>query len=77
MAYQEEELQMKRRQEFRTPTGKLIGYTEADSIGRLIGRTATGRMVGSYDPRSDITRTPTGTVYGRGNVLPVLIQMAN
>jgi len=68
---------MANRQELRTPTGKLIGYIESDSMGRLTGRTATGRLVGSYDPKSDITRTPTGSAYGKGNMLPVLIQMAH
>lgn len=68
---------MPNRQEIRTPTGTLIGYIESDSTGRLTGRTATGRNVGSYDPKSDLTRTPTGAVYGKGNVLPVLIHMAS
>lgn len=68
---------MAHRQELRTPTGTLIGYIESDSSGRLIGRTATGRTVGSYDPKSDVTRTPTGATYGRGNMLSVLIHMAH
>jgi len=68
---------MANRQELRTPTGKLIGYIESDSTGRLTGRTATGRAVGSYDPKSDITRTPTGAVYGKGNMLSALIQIAH
>jgi hypothetical protein len=72
-----EEFCVANRQELRTPTGKLISYIESESTGRLVGRAATGRMVGSYDPKSDVTRTPTGTANGKGNMLPVLIQMAH
>jgi hypothetical protein len=63
-----EEFCVANRQELRTPTGKLISYIESES---------TGRLVGSYDPKSDVTRTPTGTANGKGNMLPVLIQMAH
>ena len=60
-------------QELRDPHGKLLGKIRSASSGKLEGRDATGRLKGSYDPKSDTTRDATGKLVGKGNLLSMLV----
>lgn len=60
-------------QELRDRSGKLIGKIKTTSSGKLEGRDATGKLKGSYDPKTDQTRDHTGRLIGKGNLLSSLI----
>ena len=44
------------------------------SNGRQVFRDRTGKLLGTYEPQSNITRDYTGKVVGRGNILAFLIK---
>jgi len=61
------------RQELRAPGGKLIGYTQEVSNGKIEGRDSGGSLKGTYDPKTNETRAPGGSLVGKGNMLAILI----
>lgn len=58
--------------DLRDPHGKLIGKIR-DTGYRLEIRTPTGKLLGWYDPKSNVTRTSTGKLVGKGNFLTTLL----
>jgi hypothetical protein len=51
----------------------MLGRIAQRSDGRLEGRDANGRLMGTYDPRRDETRDRNGALVGRGNQLSHLV----
>ena len=64
---------MSDRHELREANGRLLGYRQKGSGGRIEGRDANGRLKGYYDPRTDETRRQDGSLAGRGDLLSSLI----
>jgi hypothetical protein len=58
----------------RNKSGKVIGSIMTQSNGRQVFRDRTGKLLGTYEPQSNITRDYTGKVVGRGNILAFLIK---
>ena len=55
-------------------SGKLIGkITEFD--GRLRISNAEGRIIGTYDPKTNFTRNAEGGLVGKGNLLTSLLKL--
>ena len=52
---------------------RIRGYIETMADGRKIGRDAYKRIVGYYDPHSNITRGATMTIIGYGDELASLV----
>lgn len=51
---------------------KIIGFIDTESDGKLTARDSLLRIVGTYDPRSDVTKDFYGRIVGRGNILSSL-----
>ncbi len=51
---------------------KIIGYIYTESDGKLTARDALLRIVGTYDPKLDVTKDFYGRIVGRGNTLSTL-----
>ncbi len=60
-------------QELRNSSGKLLGTIREVSATRWEGRLANGRLVGTFDPKSNTTREANGRAFGKGNQLSALI----
>ncbi len=60
-------------QELRDRSGKLLGRIHEKGDGKQEGRDPSGRLKGTYDPKSNETRDPSGSLVGRGNMLSSLI----
>lgn len=58
----------------RNKSGRIIGSIMTQSNGRQVFRDRTGKLLGTYEPQSNITRDYTGKVVGRGNILAFLIK---
>jgi hypothetical protein len=65
---------MSSNQELRDRNGKLIGRIREISGGKLEGRDASGRLKGTYDPRTNETRDAAGRLIGKGNQLSILVR---
>jgi hypothetical protein len=61
------------KQDLRDRTGRLIGRIKETSTGRLEIRTASGRLLGRYNPKNNQTRTASGKLVGKGNLLTTLL----
>jgi len=61
------------KQELRDRSGRLIGKIEIQSSGKHEGRDASGRLKGTYDPRTNETRDSSGRLVGKGDMLSSLI----
>jgi hypothetical protein len=59
--------------QLRDSNSRTIGTITTTPGGKLEGRDASGRMKGSYDPKTNQTRDSNGRVVGRGNVLAAVI----
>lgn len=59
-------------QEFRDEIGRLVGKV-LQAGTKLEGRDASGRLKGTYDPRTNETRDASGRLVGTGNLLEILI----
>ncbi|CAD6530187.1 hypothetical protein LMG28140_02314 [Paraburkholderia metrosideri] len=53
-----------------------MGSISSDDEGRQTASDNTGRILGRYDPATDVTHTPSGRPIGRGNFLAALISHA-
>jgi hypothetical protein len=60
-------------QELRNAAGKLLGTIKEVSAIRWEARLANGKLVGTYDPKTDTTREASGRLVGKGNQLAALI----
>jgi len=61
------------KQELRDRSGRLVGYIQVLGSGKHEGRDASGRLKGSYDPRTNETRDAGGRLVGKGDFLSSLI----
>lgn len=59
--------------ELRNAAGKLLGTIKVVSAIRWEARLANGKLVGTYDPKTDTTREASGRLVGKGNQLAALI----
>lgn len=59
-------------QEVRDKSGRLIGRFKTLSDGKIEGRAASGTLVGTYNPKSNETKAPNGSLVGKGNLLATL-----
>lgn len=59
-------------QDLRDPTGKLIGKIKKAGE-RFELRGVTGKLMGRYDPKTNETRSDTGKLIGKGNLLTMLL----
>jgi hypothetical protein len=62
------------RQEYRNANGVLIGTTQQNG-SKIEGRDRNGRLVGNYDPSSNVTRDWRGVKVGDHNLLPSLFNI--
>jgi hypothetical protein len=53
--------------------GRQIGTIKHLSNGKLEARDATGRVKGTFDPKTNETRDLSGRLVGRGNRLSTLV----
>lgn len=60
-------------QDLRDKSGKLLGKIKQNSAGHLEIRTPSGRLLGRYDPKTNQTRTSSGRLVGKGNLLTTLL----
>jgi hypothetical protein len=60
-------------QELRDRVGKLLGRIRQLPDGRLELRDPIGRLKGHYNPKSNETRAPSGSLVAKGNVLSSLL----
>lgn len=60
-------------QQIRDKQGRLLGRIREVSSGRHEARDASGRLLGTYDPKSDQTRDPSGRLLAKGDVLGGLV----
>lgn len=54
-------------------SGKIIGWIETDNNGNKTIRDFTGKILGRYDKKFDVTRTFTGTIIARGDQSGILL----
>lgn len=64
---------MSDRHELREANGRLLGYRQNGSNGRIEGRDANGQLKGYYDPQTNETRRQDGSLAGRGDLLSSLV----
>ena len=55
------------KQTIRKPNGTILGYIETDQEGNQTARDFSGKILGYYDKRSDLTRDFYGRVTTYGN----------
>lgn len=60
-------------QELRNKSGILLGKIKELSNGKLEIRSPSGILKGTYDPKSNETRSPSGMLVGKGNQLSSLL----
>jgi len=61
-------------QDLRNQQGQTIAKIDTDSRGVMTIKTFTGKILGTYDPKSNITRNYLGQLIGTGNLLATLIE---
>jgi len=54
--------------------GKILGTIETDSRGVMTLKTQLGEILGTYDPKTNLTRTFLGEIVGTGNLLTTLLR---
>ncbi len=59
--------------ELRDNRGRLIGRIK-ETAGKQEIRNAQGKLLGRYDPKSNITRDAAGRRVGKGNLLTTLLE---
>ena len=59
-------------QQLRDKSGRLIGRIKM-SGSKYEGRDASGRLKGTYNPKTNETRDRSGRLVGKGNMLAMLI----
>jgi hypothetical protein len=60
-------------QVLRDRRGRQIGTIKQLSNGKLEAHDSTGRIKGTFDPKTNETRDSSGRLVGRGNRLSVLV----
>ncbi len=60
-------------QELRDKNGRLLGRILTLRSGKFEIRDTSGRLKGTYDPKSNETRDPSGRLVGKGNFLSSLL----
>jgi hypothetical protein len=60
-------------QYLRDRNGKQLGKIKQLSNGRLELRNPIGKLLGNYDPKSNLTRNANGRLVGKGNLLATLL----
>jgi hypothetical protein len=60
-------------QVLRDRRGRQIGTIKQLSNGKLEAHDATGRVMGTFDPKTNETRDSSGRLVGRGNRLSLLV----
>lgn len=63
-------------EKLRDRQGRLLGEIIQKSDGKFEGRDKFGRLMGTYEPKSNQTRDARGSVVGTGNLLASLITAA-
>jgi hypothetical protein len=61
-------------QQLRDRNGKYLGKINTLASGRLEIRDPVGRLMGTYDPKTDQTKDPVGRLLGKGNQLASLLK---
>jgi len=61
-------------QELKNQLGQVIAKIDTDSRGVMTIKTFTGKVLGTYDPKSNMTRNYLGQLIGTGNLLATLIE---
>lgn len=61
-------------QEIRDQLGKIIAVITTDSQGIQTIKTQLGEILGTYNPKTNETRTFLGQIVGYGNLLTTLIR---
>lgn len=64
---------MSQRTPIRLKNGATIGHIETASDGKQKAIASNGGTLGTYDPKSDVTRAANGSTIGKGNLLSHLI----
>ena len=60
------------RQEYRDNLNRLVGWRQKQG-DHDAGYDNLGRIKGFYESRTDVTKTPTGSLFSRGDTLVALI----
>ena len=55
------------RETIRNGKSEIVGYLETDSGNREILRSQTGKILGRFEPDTEITRDASGKIIGRGS----------
>ena len=53
--------------------GQTLGYIESEKDGKQKATLVDGNTIGYYDPQSNTTKSPTGEIIGKGNLLANLL----
>ena len=61
-------------QSLKNQLGQVIAKIDTDSSGVMTIKTFTGKVLGTYDPKSNTTRNYLGQLIGTGNLLATLIE---
>lgn len=61
------------KQVLRDPLGQILGTIESDSKGNLKLKDYVGKLLGTYDKRTNTTRNYLGQLVGTGNLLTTLL----
>lgn len=61
-------------EDLRDPSGRLLGRLRRCPDGKIELRTSLGKLLGTYDPRTNKTRDSLGRLVGRGNLLTSLLE---
>ena len=64
---------MSGRETIRTFEGSIVGYLDHESGGDITVRAFSGRILGKYCAREDVTRDFYGKILYRGNMAPALL----
>jgi hypothetical protein len=61
------------RNDIKSSSGQLLGYTREDGNGRVVAYSAGGQMLGYYDPKTNTTKSMGGGILGRGDTSAALV----
>jgi hypothetical protein len=61
------------KQLLRDRTGRILGWYDDGTAGKIYLRDWMGRICGWYEPKTNYTRDKQGRIVGRGNLLTTLL----
>lgn len=61
-------------QDLRDSSGRLLGRLRRRFDGKIELRNPVGKLLGTYDPRTNQTRDPLGRLVGKGDLLTSLLE---